>query len=186
VSWTITDNLDGSLHYKYVFDTNSQQGLSHFVWDISDNCNAVGACFGDLAFTGAAVGTIEFSNYSSANGNPGMPGSFYGVKVNTPNGSPDFTLEFDSNRIAVWSNFYAKAGNGESNGFALYNTGLANYLTNENTGHFIPVPDTGLVPCVGRNCGGGGNEVPEPESLPMLLGGLAILGAILRRRRKQV
>jgi hypothetical protein len=54
-------------------------------------------------------------------------------------------------------------------------------------GVFVKQIRIGGICAVGAtNCGpGGGNEIPEPESLPMVLGGLAVLGAILRRRRKQ-
>src|SRR6185312_7695786 len=149
LSWTITPEI-GFLHYSYSLDTDSKQGISHFILDLSDNCTSVGDCFQHLVInSGGTLGTTEFGAFTGSdqgNSNPGMPGSIFGPKANISSGGSDITWEFDSNRVPVWADFYSKGGNpngGEhQNGFAVFNAGLSLEATDSNIGHFVAMPDT--------------------------------------------
>src|SRR5262245_20656791 len=43
LSWLIT-SVAGGWHYKYSFTENSQQSISHFILDLSDNCTVNSGC----------------------------------------------------------------------------------------------------------------------------------------------
>jgi len=188
LSWIITSNFDGSLHYSYSLSTNSQQGIGKFIWDLSDDCTAVGACFQNLAVTTAGPnslsGSPSFGTFTSANGNPGMPGSITGVTQSISSGAANIMLEFDSNRVPVWADFYAKGGNPDGgehqNGFSIFNAGLSFEATDTDTNHFAPMPDNVCT----NLCGPQGNNVPEPSSTALF--GAGLLGFVfLGRRRKR-
>jgi hypothetical protein len=124
--------------------------LSHFIFDLSDNCATDADCFKNFSMTGG-TGSQAWGTYTSGNGNPGMLGSIIGLKINVGGGGSDFTFAFDSVRTPVWGDFYTKGGNGGSNGFSLFNAGLSHEVTDSDINHFIAMPDNAL--CAANLCG---------------------------------
>jgi hypothetical protein len=172
LAWTITDNGDGTLHYAYTFDEDSQQSISHFVLDLSDNCTATSGCLMNPE-VGSGTFNLEYGTFTTNNGNPGFPGLIVGVKFDDLSSDNPFVFEFDSNRTPVWGNFYAKGGNGkvDGNGFAIFNDGADDHAS-ANILHFIARPDTERVPPA---------EVPAPLSLILVGAGFGGIGFLHRR-----
>lgn len=129
------------------------------------------SCFENVAVTlGGTLDTILFGDYDFGNGNSGLPGTITGGwKVNITDGAATFTVEFDLDRAPVWGDFYAKAGKGIINGFALYNSGCCFDLVSNNVLDFVARPDLVKV------------TVPDPATLALF--GLGLLGMRLRARR---
>jgi len=176
LTWNISYNAGSSLwHYSYSFSENSQQGISHFLLDLSDNCTATARCILNLNDS-SSVTNLVYGTFTSANGNPNFPGSIVGVKFDSLNSGSPYSFEFDSARAPVFGDFYAKGGNGGSNGFAVYNAGAVNH-DSEFEIDFIARPDTVI-----GGPGGVGDPVPEPASILMLGLGLAGLSFAKRRR----
>lgn len=177
LEWTVTDQ-GAFYHYSYTLTTNSRQGVSHFIIDVSDVAECAAAypnsCFENVDVAGGAAETIEFGDYSAANGNPGLPGTIIdGWKVNIADGASTFTVEFDSDRAPVWGDFYAKAGNGTSNGFSLYNGGCCGDLVSDSVLDFVARPDSVKATVT----------LPEPATIALL--GLGLLGAGIQARRRR-
>ena len=178
LSWVIT-SIAGGYHYSYSFSENSQQSISHFVLDLSDNCSGTSGCLQNVTTSGTYA--LEYGTFTKNNGNPGLPtgASIVGVKFDTLTSGDPFTFEFDSNRVPVYGDFYTKGGNPVSkngkkdngeNGFAVYNSGAGNHQST-SIKDFIARPDTVT------------KEVPEPASLLLLGGGLMLAASRLRRVR---
>ena len=99
---------------------------------------------------------------------PGLPAPIWGLKFDDASGTTS-TFEFDSIRVPVWGDFYAKNGNGSM----MWNSALADAnptaaAGNGSMNHHLLVPDTNTV-------------IPEPATMALLSFGLTAL--LLGRRR---
>ncbi len=162
LSWTVTGDAGGAWHYAYTLNT-TKKAVSHFLLEASSTFTS-----GNIwAFTGP----IEIETWDPGPGNPEMPDSLYGIKFDW-GGSTNVTYSFDSNRVPMWGDFYAKDGTGNyvwNSGFA--DTDPVDPPTNGSLRDHILVPDTIT-------------DVPEPGSLVLGLMALgASLGGVIRRRR---
>ncbi|MGQ9915816.1 MAG: PEP-CTERM sorting domain-containing protein [Bryobacteraceae bacterium] len=183
ISWVITVQTPGTLHYEYTFSW--QHGApSHAIFELSEGCASDGAgCVWEFLFDGVEA-TPTFGTFSGANpSNPNMPNPIYGVKIDRPDDvdglvlEPDdvdgLVLEFDSNLLPVWGTFYSKDGVAGGMGVnAVWNLGLETANANsDNVLYFIARPDSeAMIP-----------EIPEPGTMALLGAGLVALGLIRRR-----
>ena len=184
LSWVIdngADPNDGLYHYSYTLQWTAQQGISHFILDLSDDCSATTICIQNLtlgANDSYGDGGAVYGTFSGGGSDPGMPGTITGIKLYVTTTDKIFQFSFDSDRVPVWGDFYAKGGNGTSNGFNVWNVGDANH-SDVLPLDFIVRPDSTVLTEQCLNPNGCGNpcptcvDVPEPESLPLLLSALA-------------
>ena len=175
IQWEISFDDDTDLFaYQYTFlDDDSpvlNPALSHWIFEVSPNFTA-----NDISganFTIEGPGTFD---ENSSNGNPGIPGSIFGIKADTGTEDVDGVYTFLSTRAPMWGDFYAKDGGGTDPATAVfaYNVGFGTDPAAGTTDftNWIRVPDT--------TGGGGQGDAPEP-AMVLLLGGALL--ALYRRR----
>lgn len=154
IAWNITPTANGYL-YEYTWWAASKN-LSHLILGVSDNCTD-STCIWN--FSGASMDFGWWGN--QGNSNPGLPSQLWGIKVTPPSASTSLTFSFESNRVPVWQNFYAKDGN--AGPVYAYNAGFGSNAG----GYFVAAPDS---------------VVPEPGFYGLLALGLAGLYSVARRR----
>lgn len=167
IEWEVGENEDGSWHYAY-FITVYQGAVSHFILETSEPLPE-GHIFDP---SGQFEGLIIGDWFYPGSGNPDMPGPVYGIKFDDTWGTT-FTVEFDSWRLPVWGDFYAKDGQ----------TGGAGLNQFWNSGFLLPDPtappwDTSIDDHILRP----DSYIPEPGTMTLL--GLGLLGLGYIRRRK--
>ncbi len=179
VTWEVSENVDSTWHYKYTFQDESGGTLSmlvsHMIISLSDNIDE-----DDLFNYGSDIqlvdedgeNAIEFGTFGVHPSNPGFPlnETITGVKLNMDEEGAQLVAEFDSNRMPMWGDFYAKDG-GDPKNYA-YNTSFGIEVANLHDYAGTPEDAYGnilhkiLVP----------NTIPEPATLAILaLGGLTLL-----------
>jgi hypothetical protein len=106
IEWTVTENLDSSWHYEYTLTVPSTQTeISHFIIEVSEG-------FGDADIfnqSGPFSKTEIMKHRPSSPASPSLPDDIYGIKFDDTTGTT-LTIAFDSWRMPVWGDFYAKGG----------------------------------------------------------------------------
>jgi hypothetical protein len=166
LSWDITDNSDGTFTYEYTWVT-AEKDLSHIIIELTEDI----ITDDDIVDLVGSVDIDEFEvKLNTENqGNPGLPLSFYGIKIDLDEDTTEFVFSFTVEQAPVWGNFYAKDGKtGGRDGIDIvaYNTD-AGFGESD---YFIARPD--------------GVPVPEPATMLLLGSGLIGLGLFGRRKFK--
>ena len=172
LNWTVYQDPDGSWYYDYVLIV-PEKDISHVVFEAPPTFRQ-----DDLFSLTWPDKLTEVGMHTSANGNPDIPASFYGIKFDSPKeGSTSWHIRFATWQGPAWGDFYARDGRTGQGWNSAWNLGF----TGPDTDPADPPQDGSianhvLVP--------GAPRVQSPESGTLMLVGLAllILPAMLRWR----
>lgn len=179
--------------YSYILEVPDDPAISHFIVEVSDD--DPGPAFTSEDLFGPAsdpegwISEISIRFYTSSPSNPGMPDEgIYGIKFDATQDEDletlKITIEFDSDRVPVWGDFYAKGGSDSY----IYNSGLG-YVDPLADPHDGPHWSTVQLP-TGASTNIAHLLVPDSKVVPapgaVVLGSLGLAFAGWLRRRKMM
>lgn len=155
LSWDITDNGNGTYNYLYTINgTLRNDSVSHFTFDVSDDCDGSQGCVTDVMINGSPTTAVEFGDIDGITG---------AVKIDTGSDMPT-QYSFTSTRAPVWHDIFIKEGIWD-----VRNVGFGN-RTSEDTNLYVATPN------------GAPTQMPVPGSIGLLGVGLIGLGLYARRQ----
>lgn len=157
LSWDIVDNSDGTFDYNYTLDPtelDSNQSISHFTIDLSDDCDGSKGCATDISV-----------NDDSASGEFGDLDGIEGAVKIDEGGENIVTYSLTSTRLPVWGDVFIKEGQWDAE-----NTGFQDRAS-DDSGLYVARPNGEPV------------DIPLPGTLALLAFGAATLGFGFRRRK---
>jgi len=171
LEWEIMQNADLSWHYSYELQVPAG-AVSHVLFEVSDTFTADDIVADSIMVNGAPGSYDTIGEQKAGNGNVGMPSTIWGIKF--AGGATTMTYAFDSWRVPVWQDFYAKDGKVGDTWNYVYNAGFSDEnptvaAHDGSEGYHILAPDTHT------------SHTPEPSVFALALAGLG--GAWVRRRR---
>jgi len=170
LSWDVTSG-SGSWEYRYTFTVPSK-GISHLIIEVSDFFTAANILEGttDEFETGE-----EPKLHTTANGNPGIPESTYGIKWEPGEEDPlSYSWTLVSNIGPMWGDFYAKSGGGQEDPVIAYNEEFSNTMrpafdpAEPDPSGWVLVPDS--------------TPIPEPTTVLLISSGLIGLAGLGRKK----
>lgn len=182
IKWDIA-SVNDHYEYKYTLSVSGVKqvkGLSHWIFQISDDAT-VNDFWGFAAWTNSEddedifneVDIIEALDNHEPSGsdppNPYMPDDIWGFKIETITGEdfgPQTTFMFNSIRVPIWGNMYAKNGMHDGIWATACNIGLEDPNSTDPI-DYIVVPDT--------------NVIPEPGTVILMLFGLLGLVGVKKK-----
>ncbi|HEV58812.1 MAG TPA: hypothetical protein ENN87_15185 [Phycisphaerales bacterium] len=165
LEWAVTANGNGTFTYWYQLTVADDPEVSHLTIEVSPTFTANNIL--DVLQGTLADNQPEWADPANENANPGLPSALWAIKFED-DASLAYTVEFVSDRVPVWGDFYAKGGQD----VGIWNAGFtaddphAAPANGSLQGHLL-VPDTTVI-------------IPVPGAL-----GLAVLGfgLVASRRR---
>jgi hypothetical protein len=123
LTWTVSDNMDGTWHYQYIFRHN-RGATSHLLIEVSPNVVATDILNEVVLADGANyTGFTVIQGPGGAPSNPNIPGTMTNsIKFDILAGVVT-QIDFDIARLPTWGDFYAKDGGGNPKDQA-WNTGF--------------------------------------------------------------
>ena len=172
LSWVVDDaTTPGKWHYQYTFSVPTK-AISHMLLEVSDADPGPAFTLDNLfSPTTNPANWISFpipiQVWTDQQGNPGLPGPMYGMKLNNKFAATTVVISFDSDRMPVWGDFYAKSGGNPvplvyNNGFLLADPTVGAHngseqdhlLVPDSTMTVIPVPGAMLLAAIGTGFAG--------------------------------
>jgi hypothetical protein len=182
-NWTDTaqTNADaGTIYANALASGLSFSGTANSTTDSNSGASASGSRTENFSFSGPGVLTVTVPYTISLTGDTPSPYYYCGC------------YNYDHASVNGYASFYSNTNNGSSNSYSNVSYSLDNHY-----GYTSPQTQSGtLVLGIFANGPGNGSlsvnfdlaanpvsSVPEPESYAMLLAGLGLLGAVVRRAR---